>query len=102
MAMNARDTEEQLLALCGQAAKGGLASAGAQREANVLRIAAMILSHRFPEETRQLWRVVDAWFDQHPDDLLEVEDIVRRGWVISLPRFRDGLERVFQQGRACD
>lgn len=99
---HARDIEEQMLALCVEAAKGkieGFSGAGAQREANVLRIAAMILPHRFPEETERIWKVVDSWFDQHPDDVLEAGEVVRRGWLISLPRFRDALQVALERGR---
>ncbi|MDO4681410.1 MAG: hypothetical protein Q4B17_01285 [Lautropia sp.] len=102
LATHARDIEEQMLALCVGAAKGKIdsfSSPGAQREANVLRIAAMILPHRFPEETERIWKVVDSWFDQHPDDLLEAGEVVRRGWLISLPRFRDALELALERAK---
>jgi hypothetical protein len=39
------------------------------------------------------------YFDQHPGERLDPEDVVRKGWVASLPRLRDMLrEQLRREG----
>ncbi|WP_455289289.1 hypothetical protein [Cupriavidus necator] len=52
--MTSRDEESALLERCTAAARGRLAEAGNQREANVFRLAAMVLSPNLPVESRRL------------------------------------------------
>ena len=64
-----------------------------QREANVFRLAAMIVRSRFPQESASLMQASERYFALHPEERLPSEDVVRRGWVLSLPRLRDMLSR---------
>nr|WP_218959774.1 hypothetical protein [Cupriavidus sp. IK-TO18] len=73
------------------AAARGLAVAGNQREANVFRLAAMILSPNLPVESRRLMVASELYFAEHPDHLVPSVDVVRNGWIIGLPRLRDML-----------
>lgn len=91
--MTARDVESALLARCAAAARELAQSAQDQREANVFRLAAMVVQSRFPNESMYLMRASERYFDSHPNERLAPADIVRKGWVLSLPRLRDMLSQ---------
>lgn len=63
------------------------------REAHVFLLASSAIRSRYPIQAQALSRAAEAYFDVHPGDRLAPEEAVRRGWVISVPRFRDMLER---------
>jgi hypothetical protein len=98
-AMPARETEAALLARCcavarqaaEQTAEEVAPSAQDPREANVFRLAAMVLQSRFPGESMHLMQASERYFDSHPNEKLAPADVVRKGWVLSLPRLRDML-----------
>ena len=90
-AMTARDAESALLARCSAVAREVAQSAQDQREANVFRLAAMVVQSRFPSESMCLMRASERYFDSHPNERLAPADVVRKGWVLSLPRLRDML-----------
>lgn len=89
--MTARELESALLARCSDVAQGRAQSAQDQREANVFRLAAIVMRSRFPGESSFLMRASEQYFASHPDERLPPEDVVRNGWVLSLPRLRDML-----------
>jgi len=89
--MTSRDVERALLNRCAAAAKGELADATDQREANVFRLASMVLRPRMPIEAARLMTASECYFRQHPTDLLASAEVVRNGWVLSVPRLRDML-----------
>ena len=89
--MTSRDVERALLNRCAAAAMGELAHASDQREANVFRLASMVLRPRMPSEAARLMTASERYFKQHPSDLLASGDVVRNGWVLSVPRLRDML-----------
>lgn len=68
------------------------ATAFDQREANVVRFAAMLLRPRFPLQSTRLMEVCKQHFLSHPDDLVDGAQVVRNGWVTNPSRFRDMLE----------
>ena len=80
-----------MLARCSAVAREGAQPAQDQREANVFRLAAMIVQSRFPDESKCLMRASERYFTLHPDERLASADVVRKGWVSSLPRLRDML-----------
>lgn len=90
--MPSRVEEAEIVDRCVAVALLGAAGALSQREANVLRLAAMILRPRFPAESERLLAECDRYFLSHPADLVESAQIVRNGWVASPSRFRDMLE----------
>lgn len=92
-AMTARDIEDDLLSRCAAVAQNQAATALDQREANVFRVAAMVIHSQFPQEANALKIASDRYFSSHPDDELECAAVVRHGWVMNLPRFRDMLAR---------
>lgn len=90
--MDAREFEAQLLERCVVVA-GGSGAALNQCEANVFRVAAMVLQSRWPVASFCLMQASEVWFARHPQDLLPSREVVRAGWVVSLPRLRDMLSR---------
>ena len=89
--MNARDVESTLLARCAAVAREVAQTAQDQREANVFRLAAMVVRSRFPRESRSLMQASERYFAEYPDEKLVPAEVVRNGWVLSLPRLRDML-----------
>jgi hypothetical protein len=91
--MNARDAESALLARCVVVARGAALHVEDQREANVFRLAAMVVGSKFPAESASLKHASDRYFATHPAEKVAPADVVRNGWVLSLPRLRDMLSR---------
>jgi hypothetical protein len=89
--MTARDVESALLTRCAAVAREAAPAAEDQREANVFRLAAMVLQSRFPCESKNLMRASEQYFATHPNDRLAPGEVVRNGWVLGLPRLRDML-----------
>lgn len=89
--MNARDAESALLTRCSVVARETAQSAQDQREANVFRLAAMVIRSRLPDESLCLMQASERYFASHPNDRLAPADVLRKGWVLSLPRLRDML-----------
>lgn len=97
-AMNARDLESALLSRCAAVAREATQAAQDQREANVFRVAAMVVQSRFPRESESLMRASEQYFAVHPNERLAPAEVVRNGWVSSLPRLRDMLShRLYRQ-----
>jgi len=95
--MTAREAEGSMLLRCAVVARGSSATAQNQREANVFRLASMVLQSRLPGEAFRLMRASEDYFFRHPDDRLPAADVVRKGWVFSLPRLRDMLSLKLRQ-----
>lgn len=89
--MTARDVESALLTRCSTVARAAEPLAQDPREANVFRLAAMVVRSRFPLESVRLMEASERYFAAHPNDRLAPADVVRKGWVMSLPRLRDLL-----------
>jgi galactokinase len=89
--MTARDIEAALLTRCTAIARETAQTALDEREANVFQAAAMVVRSQFPRESTSLMRVSEAYFATHPNERLASGDVVRRGWITSLPRLRDML-----------
>ncbi|WP_461558639.1 hypothetical protein [Thauera sp.] len=60
-------------------------------DANVFRLAAMLLRSTFPDEAARLRQLSEAYFRMRPDDRLAAEEVIHRGWLFSLPRTRQIL-----------
>lgn len=89
--MTAREVENNMLARCATVARCAPAFAQDQREANVFRLAAMVVRPRLPGHAARLMQASEEYFSEHPNDRLPAAEVVRRGWVLSLPRLRDML-----------
>jgi hypothetical protein len=96
--VTAREIENNLLVRCAAAARSRTEVAHDQREANVFRVAAMVVQSRLPEEASRLMQVSEAYFLRHPSDRLPAVAVVRNGWVFSLPRLRDMLSLKLIKG----
>lgn len=93
--MDARAVEAAMLDLCTEVGRGGGPQARDQREANLFWLAATLVQTNFPGESRRLLQACDPYFLARPDDRLPSSAIVQNGWVASLPRLRDMLNRRF-------
>lgn len=93
--MDCRDREAMMLDRCVAIARASeeLLDAVSGAEANVFRVAAMVIQSRFPSESKALMTCANRHFTAYPADLTPVVDVVRKGDVISLPRLRDSLTR---------
>jgi hypothetical protein len=91
--MDARETEDRLLARCALAARSSLARPRNDVEANVFRVAGMVVRASFPEESARLVHHSERYFAHHPDERVSAEEVVRKGWVFSLPRLKTMLAR---------
>lgn len=89
--MTARDVEAALLTRCAAVARGVAPTAQDQREANVFRLASMVVRSEFPRESNNLMLASEQYFSTHPNESLLPCEVVRSGWVTSLPRLRDML-----------
>jgi hypothetical protein len=101
--LNARDEENYLLKRCAAVARDlppvsdALPSAHDAREANVFRVASMVVNAHFPVEAARLLNASEHYFAQYPDALLSPVEVVRRSWVLNLPRFHDMLSLALRQ-----
>ncbi len=93
--MSARMLEAALLGRVGAVTKGG-DGAQDQREANVFRVAALLVRARHPRSSTDLMTASEHYFRQHPHQRLSAEDVVRKGWITSLPRWRDLLNAALR------
>jgi hypothetical protein len=98
MTMDSRETEGLLLARCAAAAGAASPVALNQREANVFRVAGLVVRNRFPLEAAHLLYASDQYFSVHPEERLSPEEVVRKGWVFSFPRLRDMLTLRLRHG----
>ena len=89
--MTARDIEAAILTRCTAVAMETALTAQDQREANVFQTAAMVVRSQFPRESLSLMRASEQYFATHPNERLAPVDVVRHGWITSLPRLRDML-----------
>jgi hypothetical protein len=97
--MDAREREASMLERCTAVARASRAAEQARNgsEANVFRVAAMVIQSRFPAESEALMDCAKRFFTAYPDDLRPAADVVRNGDVISLPRLRDSLTRLLNK-----
>jgi hypothetical protein len=92
---DSRERESEMLNKCVLVGRGECLAASNSAEANVFRVAAMLLESRFPVEARRLACVCEGYFSADPASKLPAVEVIRNGWLISLPRARDLLERQF-------
>lgn len=88
---SSRLTEDKIIERCVQVARGVDVTARNQLEANVFRIAGMILGHKTPLAAKRLASCSKAYFAAHPEEELHSSEVVRRGWITSMPRLNDEL-----------
>lgn len=89
--MDPRESEADLLDRCVAVAFGQATAAANQREANVFRVAGMVLGSSYSEERKRLHAASERYFAGHSDELVEPGEVVRRAWIVGFPRLRDSL-----------
>jgi hypothetical protein len=99
MTESPRDRERATLDWCVDLALGDAADADViadAREAALLLLAEHLMRSRFPAEARRLEDIVRKWRAARPDATLDITDVVERGIVQDLPRFRHMLELLVE------
>mgnify|MGYP000885031106 CR=1 FL=1 len=97
--ITAREREAWMLERCVAAAQGMVDTASDRREANVFRVASMIVRPRFPRQAESLLQASDRYFAAHPGDKLGTQDVIRHGWTPGLPRMREMLSARLKSDR---
>ena len=97
---NPREAEEVMLMSCLEVAQGVRAMPCSAQQANVMRVAAMVIGKSFPVSHKRLSAAAARDFEAHPGDKVESAEVVRLGWVSTLPRLRDRLEHKLRMARA--
>lgn len=97
---DARSFEDHLLTLCVQISSGCSAVNLSVEQANVCRVAAMVVDGNFPESAVLLRTAAATYFTDHPEQKFEVSEVIRKGWIFDLPRLRHSLERRLKKA-AC-
>lgn len=92
-----RDREEAMLRRCAAAARTTGGAPADAMEANVFRVAAMVMQSRHPTEATRLRGLADRYFASHPKDLMPVARVVDRASMVSLPRLRDMLSHYLSR-----
>ena len=96
--MNAREKEQAVVSRCVRIAKGSLTPISDAAEANAAKLAAGVLRSNFPLESSRLRTASLKYFFRFPESELPPQEIIERGWIPSLPRFRDLLEAAICRG----
>ena len=91
--LTARDFVHELLLRCVEVARAEVSDADDAREANVFRLASMVLGAEFTPEATRLLKAAKRYFARFPGQQLRTPDVIARGWVLGLPRLHDMLER---------
>ena len=92
-----REVEGQLLDRCFEVAVGKSSIASNEIEANVFHLAWQIINHRHPTETANLLNAANAYFEAWPDKKVAAVQVIRNGWISSLPRLADMLGDRFHR-----
>lgn len=98
---DARINEYSMLSLCQAAAVNPSMEASSGMEANMFRVASCALGSRFPIQARRLLQASRRYFVQHPLEQVASQDVVRQGWVRSLPSFQCALTRALLKSGDC-
>lgn len=94
--MDSREQERLLLVRCAAIARGQEHVVRDQREANFVHVAGMILGSKLPQESERLMKSSASYFKDNLGEAIPPEEVVRKGWVISLPRLRSMLLHELQ------
>ncbi|WP_261531379.1 hypothetical protein [Burkholderia multivorans] len=92
--LQARDIEQAMLERCLQIATTPGDMPRDQAEANVCRLAGVIVDGRYPEAGKRLSDAAATYFADHPGQQAPSAEVVRRGWITNAPRLRERLERL--------
>lgn len=95
---SSRAREDALLNRCVEVARADAAPASNEIEANFFLLAAAVLRWKYPIEVSRWKSAGDAYVAANPGSLLTSDEVLQRGWVISLPRLRDMLIHKLTEG----
>lgn len=89
--MTSRQAEQDMLNQCAAVAHATVLVAADQKEANIFRVAAMVVQSRFPLEAARLSAASESYLSLNPNEQLPAGEVASRGWILSLPRLKDAL-----------
>ncbi len=95
--LTGREQEALLVQRCVSVARGEPVVPTDARDANVFRVASMLLGREFEVETQQLRKSSERYFVAFPSEKVDTTQVLNNGWMIGLPRFRDRLERKLRE-----
>ena len=95
--LTGREQEALLIQRCVSLARGEPVAATDARDANVFRVASMLLGREFQVEAQQLRKSSERYFVEYPSEKVDTTQVLHNGWMIGLPRFRDRLERKLRE-----
>lgn len=93
MMKSSRQIEGELIVYCARVACGEKVAVSTQREANVLAVAAKALGGQFHAERERMREAAESYLCAHENERLGTSEVIRAGWVVSLPRMNDFLTR---------
>lgn len=96
---SARQAETELIAYCARVARGAAHDVTDPRQANVLAVAARVLSRRFLAEIAHLDTASERYLRTHEHERVSTAAAIRNGWIVSLPRLRELLTREIEARR---
>lgn len=88
--------EEQLIDRCLAAARDDSVDARDECEANVFRLAAMVIEPKFLVDSDRLRAVAARFFASHSIDPVPVSQALEQGWVRDLPWLHDAVVKALK------
>jgi hypothetical protein len=90
--LTAREREALLLARCAEVVTTASAAVN-EIEANVFAFASMLLRPRQQNAAARLLDASSLFFDANPGTRISPSQLEAHGWIVSMPRFKNQLER---------
>lgn len=95
-----RQSETQLLEQCLCVASGYPFVPVIQANANVFALASTLIRSQYPAEAQLLEEASQTYFEKNPDKRLDTASILKKGWIISLPRLKSMLTAHLQHKKS--
>lgn len=90
------------LALCLRVARQEQNIVDTKEDANILRAASKMLVSTFPVESEQLNKSSEGYFEQYPDNVISVLEVVHLGWIKDPPGFLEMLKTHLESNKDTD
>lgn len=94
--VTARETEKEIIACCCDVAERKTVHIN-EASANVLNLSATLLKREFPISSAAMQAASDLYFATAEHHLLTTAQILRKSWIISLPRLKSRLATALRR-----